>query len=170
MEVQAARTEWKSKELGIQLTTRRAGNMFSKRSHALESSTTLMKWLTDIGFADDCVICARSPEELQNMLDILNPIIKAFGQDISVPKTKILDICTSATAESILNSEQANVPVRIGDQVVEISTAFRYLGSFEANRGVMENEVSRVISAMHGAFERLKHVFMDRRKIGRAHV
>ena len=27
----------------------------------------------------------------------------------------------------------------------------------------MEKEVSRVISAMHGAFERLRHVFMDRR-------
>jgi hypothetical protein len=153
--IHAARAEWKAKELGIKLTSRPTGNMFDKRSRAKESPSTVLEWLTDIGFADDCVICARCPEELQSMLDILNPIIKAFGQDISVPKTKIMDICTGATANIILNSDQANVQVLIDGQVVGNTAAFKYLGSFESNRGVMVKEVSRVIQAMHGAFERL---------------
>ena len=128
--IQAARKEWKERGLGIKrLTTRPAGSIFTSRSYARESSLTLLKWLTDIGFADDCVVCARSPGDLQSMLDILNPIIQAFGQDISVPKTKILDICTSATANSISESDHPLLQVHIGGQVVNSESAFRYLGS-----------------------------------------
>ena len=81
------------------------------------------------------------------MLDILNPIIKSFGQDISVPKTKIIDICTSATANTISDSDQATAQVHIDGQVVGSAAAFKYLGSFESNRDDMETEVSNSIDA-----------------------
>ena len=154
--IQAARKEWKENELGIELATRHgpAGNIFSRRSWARKSESKILRWLTDIGFADGCVVCARNPDDLQSMLDIFNPIITSFGQEISVPKTKIIDICASATADSISESEQPLVSVSIDGQVVKVEKEFKYLGSFESNRGDMDKEVRRVIQSMNGAFER----------------
>ena len=73
---------------------------------------------------------------------------EAFDQDISVPKTKILDICTSVTASSISESDHPLLQVHIGGQVVTSESAFRYLGSFESIRGETGKEVSRVIQSM----------------------
>ena len=36
------------------------------------------------------MICARTPDDLQAMMDILNDIMAAFGQEISVMKTKVM--------------------------------------------------------------------------------
>ena len=78
----AARKEWKSQGLGMQIVTRPSGEILTKRKHAKENVRKILKWLTDIGFADDCVICAKSPEELQKMLNIFYIIVTAFGQII----------------------------------------------------------------------------------------
>ena len=106
------------------LSSRRVQQVtYSLRGHdswARNSTLKIIKWLTDIGFADDCVICAKNPVDLQSMLDILNPIITSFGQEISVPKTKIIDICTSTTADLISKSEQPLVSVSIEGQEVKV--------------------------------------------------
>jgi hypothetical protein len=159
----AARKEWAAQGLGIQLVNRPYGKILTKRKHAKESARIILKWLTDIGFADDCVICARTPDELQKMLDIFHKIVTAFGLVISTDKTKVMDVCTAKTANTMNESGGNIVQVCIDGKELEVVENFKYLGSIESMRGDMEKEVQRVRQAMYGAFRKLKHVFLDRR-------
>ena len=66
----AARKEFQENNLGIEIITRLRGQMLTKRSKALSNTNTRLRMITDIGFADDCVLCANSAEDLQQMIDI----------------------------------------------------------------------------------------------------
>jgi hypothetical protein len=93
------------------------------------------------------------------MMDILNEIIKAFGQEISVAKTKVMVV----QAECFNSSSSQPVVITIGGEILEIVDNFRYLGSIESNGGHMKHEVCRLKQVMYGAFEKLMHVLMDRK-------
>jgi hypothetical protein len=76
-----------------------------------------------------------------------------------VAKTKVMVV----QAECFNSSSSQPVVITIGGEILEIVDKFRYLGSIESNGGHMKHEVCRLKQSMYGAFEKLKHVFMDRK-------
>jgi hypothetical protein len=69
----AARKEFQENNLGIEIITRLRGKMLTKRSKALSNINTRLRVISDIGFADDCVLCANSAEDLQQYSKRLHP-------------------------------------------------------------------------------------------------
>ena len=155
--INAARKEFKEKDLGVKVTTRLRGGMLSSMTRAEKAVFTCPNVITDIEFADDCELCANSEGDIQDMLNIMHRITTAFGQTINVKKTKVIIVQSSATAKKNPTKEK----ITVGDEEVETVSSFRYLGSVESERGTMDEEVSRRRQNMFGAFHRLRSVFTD---------
>ena len=90
--------------------------------------------ITDIGFADDCVLCASSAEDLQQMIDILQKITSAFGQTISTTKTKVMVVQTQQTADKLGTGGH----FKLAGQVLEGVDSFKYLGSIQNDRSSLD--------------------------------
>jgi hypothetical protein len=84
--IEAARIRFSEQSLGVKMSTRLHGKLLRRRGTARLSVEQTQRPIYDIDFADDCVICAMSQEDLQAMVDILDEIITAFGlaRNISV--------------------------------------------------------------------------------------
>ena len=66
--IQAARKEFRADRLGIEITTRIRGQMLTPRVDAKRCKHKEVRTISDIGFADDLVLCAHSEGDLQKWL------------------------------------------------------------------------------------------------------
>jgi exonuclease III len=128
-----------------------------KRKIGIEHITIL-----DILFADDAKIIATSAEDLQVMLDIFVEITEAFGQEVSIKKTKVM-----VQPKRVLAGEEidAEIPISISikGQVLENVVVFTYLGGQENVNGNLVDVVKYKLSKMSFAFTKLrKRVFSNR--------
>jgi hypothetical protein len=62
--IQAARKEFRADRLGIEINTRIRGQMLTPRVDAKRCKLKEVKTISDIGFADDLVLCAHSEGDL----------------------------------------------------------------------------------------------------------
>jgi hypothetical protein len=157
--IQAARKEFRTSRLGIDITTRLRGRMLTPRNEAKRCNHKEVRTISDIGFADDLVLCAHSEGDLQKMVDILARITTAFGQTIATSKTKAKVVQSKQTSRT----EIAGVNILLNDQVIQQVEEFKYLGSVQNSRGNMDNEVERRRSAMMQSYGRYQHILSDKR-------
>ena len=87
-----------------------------------------IRTISDIGFADDLVLCAQSEGDLQKMVDILARITTAFGQTIATNKTKAMVV----QSKQPNRLELADVNIQINGQDIQQVQEFKYLGSIQA--------------------------------------
>jgi hypothetical protein len=115
-------------------------------------------FITDLLFADDAEIVATSPEDLQVMLDEFVNITKAFGQEVSVKKTKVMVVQKRGEKKS-------DWPVNhffVDGKVLENVDVFTYVGGNENNSADMSNEVSQRLQRMSAGFNAFSdRVFMN---------
>jgi hypothetical protein len=155
----AARKEFDANKLGVETVVKMRGRILTPRAIAVTNFHKRSKVVSDIGFADDCVLCASSAEDLQRMVNILHRIARAFGQTISITKTKIMVVQSERTAAG---NTQTPI-ISIEGQELEVVSKFKYLGSVESSQGKMDDEVLRRCHGMYGAFYKLKHIFIDKK-------
>jgi hypothetical protein len=105
--------------------------------------------LLEILFADDCEIFAESEEALQTMLNIFVRVSKAFAQEVSVKKTKVVVVERKREGDE----GRQEPTVYIEGTALEVVSDFVYLGSKEASSGSMDVEVNVRVQRMHAAFE-----------------
>jgi hypothetical protein len=104
---------------------------------------------------------ATSPEDLQFMMRAFDEISMAFGQQVSVKKTKVMTV-----HKRLLPGEQfiEDIPLSITSQgqVLENVDVFPYVGGKENIRGDMVDEVTVRLSRMSAAFASLSdRVFLN---------
>ena len=78
--------------------------------------------LTNVRFADDLLLFARSLEEAISMLDMLTETLKAYGLELNVKKTKILSTTVTQQDTVLVDSAEGFV------EVVAASRSHKYLG------------------------------------------
>ena len=95
-------------------------------------------------FADDLVLFANSAEDLQKMITIFDEIVNAWGQEISIKKTKIM----------IVQGRGMEVEVRdfyVRGQKLENVFEFRYLGGMDTRDARMTSEIDIRCQRMQSA-------------------
>ena len=157
--IQAARKEVRADRLGIEITTRIRGRMLTPRVEAKRCNHKEVRTISDIGFADDLVLCAHSEGDLQKMVDILARITSAFGQTIATSKTKAMVV----QSKQPNRSEIAGVNIQINGQDIQQVQEFKYLGSIQNSKGNLDNEVERRRAAMMQSYGRFQHILLDKR-------
>jgi hypothetical protein len=117
--------------------------------------------ITDLLFADDAEFVATSGNDLQFMMDAFDRITSAFGQQVSVKKTKVMVV-----HKRLLPNEQTveDIPLNIivQGQSLENVNVFTYVGGKENIKGDMDDEVTVRLSRMSAAFASLSdRVFLN---------
>lgn len=99
----------------------RSSPSFQPEDHIVETAT-----VSEVLFADDTKLCASSAEELQRMINLFDDIIRQFGQEISVSKTKIM-VVEMKNVES--NTEEISRQFYLRGEILEVIETFKYLGT-----------------------------------------
>ncbi len=111
--------------------------------------------ITEILFADDCELLATDAGALQEMIKILDTECTVFGQQISVKKTKVLEIGDWSMVDH---------QYKLGDVLIEKVNSFKYLGAVQTELTDMDMEISIRIQRMQAAFwENKRNMFSNRR-------
>jgi hypothetical protein len=121
----------------------------NRRGGGVNHTSAFSFKLFEILFADDCELFAESEEALQMMINIFVRIAKAFAQEVSVKKTKV--VVVERKRADIAEDRPAPV-ICIEGTTLEVLSDFVYLGSKEASSGTMDVEVNVRVQRMHAAF------------------
>jgi hypothetical protein len=106
--VHAARKEYVDSKLGIPINAKAFWDLLGRRkTHHQER-----KRLTEILFADDMELAAKSASDLQAMLSIFDRIARTFGQLISAKKSKVMVIKRG--------QGQERVTIMVGEDQLEV--------------------------------------------------
>ena len=142
------------KDKGIPMYIKFRGDILSSRdlmNMGNSQSFTIMEML----FADDAEIVASSAEELQEMLDVFVTVTEAFGQEVSIPKTKVMVVDRRACRADPSPSNPTFVFNVHGSPLGSVDV-FTYVGGCENRRGSMDDEVTIRLSKMSAAFASLQ--------------
>jgi len=114
-----------------------------KKVQAEKCSTVLIQELL---FADDSKLTAENPVMMQEMLDIADEVISAFGQEISVKKTEIM------VGKAVAGGQVQAPKIFIKGTELNVVTTFKYIGGTESDdcSMIVEGKIRR--QRMHAAF------------------
>ena len=85
-------------------------------------------------YADDLVLLSTDPEELKEMLRVLDATCSDFGLSINAAKTELMSMCPGGS-----DAEQVG-DVELADGTAQCVAAFRYLGGMVDPVGTCERE------------------------------
>jgi len=92
------------------------------------------------------------------MVTHFHEIATAYGQEISIKKTKIMVVQTKSSASRM----QSKPSVMIEGEELEVVQAFRYLGSIDSADGYLTLEIKMRKMNMWATYHRLKSILLDR--------
>ena len=87
---------------GAKIAYRRQGVVGDGLRYGRQKKNVENATIFEVLFADDLVFFAETATDLQQMLSIFNELVRQFGQEISVQKTKVVIISTKIGQEPIL--------------------------------------------------------------------
>ena len=108
-------------------------------------------------YCDDVFISAKSREELQGMLEIVNEVFVDFGIRMSETKTKTM---TWHTSDLIKTTDSL---VKINNIDIENVSEFRYLGHLLTDDPKNLKFLQQQINSAYGKWHEFKDVFSDKR-------
>ncbi|MES9976207.1 MAG: reverse transcriptase domain-containing protein [Candidatus Thiodiazotropha sp.] len=111
-------------------------------------------WIADLEFADDIVILADNPSNLQPVLDRINHYAAAIGLQINATKTKFFTTSADPSPQLTIQGEE-----------IELVSTFRYLGSTLLPNGQAKEEIPIRINKARFAFQQLKRSLWNRSEI-----
>jgi hypothetical protein len=92
-------------------------------------------------YADDIVLMAESPDHLQLLLDVLEEFCVEQQMVVNLQKTRIVVFNDSARARN----QYGPLSLRIGDQVVEVESEYKYLGMLLQHKNIIPNLIAAAI-------------------------
>ncbi len=140
---------------GVRMAFRADGEVFSTGPGSGQDST---EWfLRLLLYADDLVLLSHDPQELVQMLQVLDATCREFGLTINASKTELMSMCPSV-----------GPAVRVGDVqlsngVAKCVEAFRYLGGMVDPCGTCEGELAARIGKALGKFKQMYGVWNNKR-------
>ncbi|KAL1447452.1 hypothetical protein WDU94_015565 [Cyamophila willieti] len=127
---------------GVTIRYRSDTDMFNMRGFSTQSKVKTTD-IMELMFADDCAVVAKTPNQLQNQLNIFAAEFKRFGLNINVEKTVAMFV-NCAPSE-----------IRINNEKVKVVESFKYLGSTIESNGTHDTEVNHRINSASQNFRSL---------------
>jgi hypothetical protein len=141
---------------GVQMVFNADGEFFSA---AADRGDAPQQWFLNVLlYADDLVLLSHSPDELQEMLRVLDATCSDFGLSVNATKTEVMSMCPGAGGE-----QQQVGDVQLADGVARCVSQFRYLGGMVDPVGTCERELTARIGRAMGKFKQLGAVWRNRR-------
>ena len=138
----------------IDITYRLDRNLFDLRSLQAQTKVSHGK-VSELQYADDCVLVSHSPEDLQKALNIIHDVYSALGLVINTDKTEVMCQCTGEVP-------QVKPVFTIAGTELKTCTQFNYLGSILSDDCSIDEEVNKRINKASAAFGGLyKRVFKN---------
>lgn len=107
--------------------------------------------LTDLDFADDIALMAKTQKVLQEATTSLEEEAARVGLRISTDKTKTLKV-----------TRKTQVQVSVGNQQIEEVNQFTYLGSIVASTGGADADINCRIGKAAAVFRQLRPIWSRR--------
>ena len=108
--------------------------------------------LSHLIFADDIVLVAKSPEELESMLTDIHLASKPVGLSMNLNKTKVM-----------LNETTITSTVTVDGNVIEKVDKYVYLGKTMTQAGDLLPEIKRHIALGWAAFSKVANIMKSRK-------
>ncbi len=120
--------------------------------------------VTDILFADDsCFIAVGNPEHMQKVAEIVNDVMTAFGQKVSIPKTKVMKVMRKKN--TVHNREEEKVDCEIMNTKIEEVAQFQYVGTQVMNNSCMKQEIRARKNKMKANYYQFRDTVFQNRKM-----
>ena len=103
------------------------------------------KTINNLSFADDIILVAKTPKELQQMLEDLQSMSKEIGLKMNKSETKLM----------FNNKTKPNHKIKVEGQELESVQTYVYLGQLFSLDGDSEVEIKRRISIAWSQFGKL---------------
>ena len=143
---------------GVAVEYRLDGSLFDLRRLQAHTKTTLLD-IAELQYADDLVLLANTPTDLQNGLNLLTAAYDAMGLKVNINKTEIV-IQNNSHQENINHNHP---PFRINNEEIKVVEDFPYLGSILSSSCSLEAEINARLSKASAAYGRLnQRVFNNR--------
>ena len=113
------------------------------------------KVINNIRYADDTVMLASNPEDIQHLLQRLVMCCENYGLKINTRKTKLMIVSKSL-------SSQTQVNIVINNDTVETVQTYKYLGAWLDRSGDVTREIRARIEIARAAFLKLRKFFTSR--------
>lgn len=113
--------------------------------------------LNNIRYADDTVLLASNPIDIQRLLNKLNDRCNEYGLKINLKKTKLM-VITKATNMHLQN----NINLTIASTTIEIVKSYKYLGTWIEQTGDQTKEIRARIEIARATFIKMKKLFCSR--------
>ena len=110
------------------------------------------EYLSHLIFADDIILFAKSPEELQSMLTDIHIASEPVGLNMHLEKTKVM-----------LNDHTTKSPVIVNSKVIEEVDSYVYLGKTVTNNGDLLPEIKKRICLGWTAFGKVDNIMRSRK-------
>lgn len=107
--------------------------------------------INNFRYADDTVIVANSPEELQTLLTKINATCEEYGISINISKTKYMTISKNALPPAVLT---------INNQIIEQVQKYNYLGTAVNANWDPSVEIRYRIEKARSIFNKMKTFFV----------
>ena len=143
---------WRSRcqSIGVDVLYKFGGKLVGQRTRRPLQTT-----VTELLFADDAVVVASGREDMERAAYVLDEVTTEWGMTTSLVKTKLLVVSEDG-------SEEAQQPIIIRGQPIEVVDAFKYLGAVVEGKGEVLLDVEDKIARASRAFGALcRPVFND---------
>lgn len=104
--------------------------------------------INNLRYADDTVVIANDPMELQNMMDSIVEHSRNYGLSMNIKKTKTM----------VFAKSPKNISLKIDGIEVEQVSSIRYLG-------IKLNERCNIREEIYGRIEQARRIFLDMRNL-----
>ncbi|XP_060133875.1 uncharacterized protein LOC132592550 [Zootoca vivipara] len=140
---------------GVEIIYRTDGKLFNLSRLKAKSKVTVTS-VIELQYADDNIVCARSEDDLQTILNIFAEAYEKLGLSLNIKKTKVLH-------QQVQNNPSAVPQIQLSGVTVENVDHFSYLGSYLSTRANIDAKIQHRLSSVSAVFSRLKcRVFEDR--------
>jgi len=113
----------------------------------------------DLLFADDSVFFSVGLEKTRQGAEIINDVMKVFGQKVSFPKTKVMRIYKKPKPddeeEEIDDDEEEFL---VDGNNIERVDVFKYLGTQEEEGGKLDGELTKRLNCMRTSYDKYNNV------------
>ena len=119
--------------------------------------------VTDILFADDsCFIAIGNANQMQEVATIVDEVMSAFGQKVSIAKTKIMQVIRKKNTTH--DRDEEDILCAIHDEEIEVVDTFQYVGTQVTNNACMKTEVTTRATKMKANYYQFRHTIFENPK------
>ena len=147
-------TEFKKLNItGAKILIRSKDKIFSLETTSSDNiDLHQIQYISEILFADDCVLIADSQGNLQIMINVFGKVSELFNQYLSVPKTEVMVVYPHSYAE-----EKPPLIISYKNEQLKTVNKFKYLGIMDSNEGNMNADISKRTTMMRYTFNLYKN-------------